>query len=61
MKTKKAVAKRITVRPNGEVLRTQGGRRHHAGPFTRKRMRRLMSKTEVDGQLAKNLKKMIHN
>ncbi|CAI5742086.1 unnamed protein product [Peronospora destructor] len=59
LKTKAAVKKRFKVNCNGLVKRAQANKRHIATKKTRKRIRRLGKTVFVQGQIRKNVLRML--
>ena len=59
LKTKAAVKKRFKVNYNGLVKRAQANKRHIATKKTRERIRRLGKSVFVQGQIRKNVLRML--
>ncbi|CAI5703752.1 unnamed protein product [Peronospora effusa] len=59
LKTKAAVKKRFKVNCNGLVKRAQANKRHIATKKTRERIRRLGKPVFVQGQIRKNVLRML--
>ncbi|CAH0475131.1 unnamed protein product [Peronospora belbahrii] len=59
LKTKAAVKKRFKVNCNGLVKRAQANKRHIATKKTRERIRRLGKSVFVQGQIRKNVLRML--
>ena len=59
VKTHKGAKKRFKVTANGKVVHASAGRRHLLTGKPSKRMRRLRKPAQVQGQEAKNIKKLL--
>jgi large subunit ribosomal protein L35 len=59
MKTKRTMAKRMKLTGRGKVLVRQRGRNHLLAKKSRNRKRALRAPTELKGQDARNVKRMV--